>query len=54
MTGATSTMEDITLNGFNHITAEMFEHTLSLEEHDENAKDFSLPGNQFSIRSRIF
>ena len=49
MTGATSTKEDITLNGFNHITAEMFEHTLSLEEHDENAKDFSLPGNQILI-----
>ena len=27
----------------------MFEHTLSLEEHDENAKDFSLPGNQILI-----
>ena len=54
MTGATSTKEDITLNGFNHITAEMFEHTLSLEEHDENAKDFSLPGNQILIYHRIF
>ena len=45
MTGATSTKEDITLNGFNQITAELFEHPLSLPEHDENSKLVSLQGN---------
>ena len=54
MTGATATKEDIALNGFNHITAEMFEHTLSLEEHEENAKDFSLPGNPIFMRYDSF
>ena len=54
MTGATSIKEDITLNSFNHITAELFEHTLSLEEHDENAKEFSLPGNQIIICAGSF
>ena len=47
MTGATSTKEDITLNGFNHITAELLEHPLSLPEHEENAKLISLPGKKY-------
>ena len=49
MTGATATKQDITLNGFNHITAELFEHPLSLPEHEENAKLISLPGNKSFI-----
>ena len=54
MTGATSTKEDITLNGFNHITAELFEHPLSLPEHEENAKLISLPGRKyFFIEIRV-
>ena len=46
MTGATAIKEDIALNGFNHITAELFEHPLSLPEHDENEKEFTLPGKK--------
>jgi hypothetical protein len=45
MTGATSTKEEITLNGFNQISAELFEHPLSLPEHDKNSKLVSLQGN---------
>ena len=46
MTGATAIKEDIALNGFNHITAELFEHPMSLPEHDENEKEFTLPGKK--------
>ena len=46
MTGATAIKEDIALNGFNHITTDLFEHPLSLPEHDENEKEFTLPGKK--------
>ena len=46
MTVDTLIKKQITFNGHNQITVELYEHPLSLPKHDENAKLISLQGNK--------